>query len=200
MTPPARRLEHQRAAEQRNTSSATDHSLKAAHRGHPAQIKPLHAKEDSASVVNKLGERIEPNQFRKKQQWYRALTSLKIRPWDFYSTKETVISLDITARENTTKVAREADISMSTLERNYSTFLDKATQKKVQLEVRQNQPKNRKRHGSRDVSWRPRRDLNPCRRRERPVSWARLDDGDVLVSRAGFEPATLCLKGRCSTA
>ena len=26
--------------------------------------------------------------------------------------------------------------------------------------------------------WRPRRDLNPCCRRERPVSWARLDDGD----------------------
>ena len=50
------------------------------------------------------------------------------------------------------------------------------------------------------MSWRPRRDLNPCYRRERPVSWAELDDGDVLVSRAGFEPATLCLKGRCSTA
>jgi hypothetical protein len=48
--------------------------------------------------------------------------------------------------------------------------------------------------------WRPRRDLNPCYRRERPVSWARLDDGDAVVSRAGFEPATLCLKGRCSTA
>ena len=32
--------------------------------------------------------------------------------------------------------------------------------------------------------WRPRRDLNPCYRRERPVSWAELDDGDVLVSRA----------------
>jgi hypothetical protein len=28
---------------------------------------------------------------------------------------------------------------------------------------------------------RPRRDLNPCRRRERPVSWARLDDGDVIL-------------------
>ena len=27
-------------------------------------------------------------------------------------------------------------------------------------------------------NWRPRRDLNPCCRRERPVSWARLDDGD----------------------
>ena len=37
--------------------------------------------------------------------------------------------------------------------------------------------------GNRDVvdlkDWRPRRDLNPCRRRERPVSWARLDDGDL---------------------
>ncbi len=29
-------------------------------------------------------------------------------------------------------------------------------------------------------NWRPQRDLNSRRRRERPVSWARLDDGDVL--------------------
>ena len=29
------------------------------------------------------------------------------------------------------------------------------------------------------ILWRPRRDLNPCYRRERPVSWAELDDGDV---------------------
>jgi hypothetical protein len=27
-------------------------------------------------------------------------------------------------------------------------------------------------------NWRPQRDSNPRRRRERPVSWARLDDGD----------------------
>ena len=27
--------------------------------------------------------------------------------------------------------------------------------------------------------WRPQGDLNPCRRRERAVSWARLDDGDI---------------------
>lgn len=29
--------------------------------------------------------------------------------------------------------------------------------------------------------WRPRRDLNPCYRRERAVSWAGLDDGDAVV-------------------
>ncbi len=51
--------------------------------------------------------------------------------------------------------------------------------------------------------WRPQRDSNPRRRRERAVSWARLDDGDrtlkKLVSRAGFEPATRTLKVYCST-
>ncbi len=38
--------------------------------------------------------------------------------------------------------------------------------------------------------WRPRRDLNPCRRRERPVSWARLDDGDAMwpSSASSCEP------------
>lgn len=81
MTPPARRLEHSERQNNETTSSATHHSLKAAHQRHPAQIKPLHAKEDSPVFINKAGERIEPNQFRTKQ-WYRALTSLKIRPCD----------------------------------------------------------------------------------------------------------------------
>ena len=29
--------------------------------------------------------------------------------------------------------------------------------------------------------WRPRRDLNPCRKRERLVSWTWLDDGDACI-------------------
>ena len=54
-----------------------------------------------------------------------------------------------------------------------------------------------------DFIWRPQGDSNPCRRRERPVSWAGLDDGDAksisVVGRVGLEPTTLCLKGRYST-
>ena len=33
-----------------------------------------------------------------------------------------------------------------------------------------------------DFCWRPRRDLNPCYRRERAVSWAGLDDGDAWLA------------------
>ena len=33
-------------------------------------------------------------------------------------------------------------------------------------------------------NWRPQRDSNPRRRRERPVSWARLDDGDKQFSHS----------------
>ncbi len=54
-----------------------------------------------------------------------------------------------------------------------------------------------------DFVWRPQPDLNRCCRRERPVSWTRLDDGDEhkssMVGRARLERATLCLKGRYST-
>ena len=37
--------------------------------------------------------------------------------------------------------------------------------------------------------WRPLGDSNPRRRRERAVSWAGLDEGD-MVSRVGVEPTT----------
>jgi integrase len=35
------------------------------------------------------------------------------------------------------------------------------------------------------LKWRPQGDSNPCRRRERPVSWARLDDGDATFFTSG---------------
>ena len=42
-----------------------------------------------------------------------------------------------------------------------------------------------------DFYWRPQGDLNPCYRRERPMSWTGLDDGDAFLCMAGgqgFEP------------
>ncbi len=32
-----------------------------------------------------------------------------------------------------------------------------------------------------EIVWRPQGDSNPCRRRERPVSWAGLDDRDAII-------------------
>ena len=39
--------------------------------------------------------------------------------------------------------------------------------------------------------WRPRRDLNPCYRRERAVSWAGLDDGDAWCVEVASDCRTL---------
>jgi integrase len=80
-------------------------------------IKPLHVKPDTPVFLNKLGGRVNANEFR-KSQWYRALRLLGITARDFYSSKDTAISLDITAGENVKKVAQEAGISLATLERN----------------------------------------------------------------------------------
>ncbi len=40
------------------------------------------------------------------------------------------------------------------------------------------------------IIWRPRRDLNPCYRRERAVSWAGLDDGDAGCAQGAHWPGT----------
>ena len=52
-----------------------------------------------------------------------------------------------------------------------------------------NFPKKPSRVASKQKNWRPQRDSNPRRRRERPVSWARLDDGDFqFYKRKRNEP------------
>ena len=69
---------------------------------------------------------------------------LNIPPRDFYSCKDTAISLDITGRGDAKKIAQEAGITLATLERNYGIHLDKAVQEKVP----RNLPKKRKRNDS----------------------------------------------------
>ncbi len=89
----------------------------------------------------------------------------------------------------------------STGSTGHSSLAGHKTHQNLQNEELKNpfQKLSPKRRGKEGISgkcliiWRPRRDLNSCYRRERPVSWARLDDGD-MVGHAGFEPAALCLK------
>ncbi len=42
-----------------------------------------------------------------------------------------------------------------------------------------------------DIIWRPQPDLNRCCRRERPVSWTRLDDGDAIKLYVSASPTGL---------
>jgi hypothetical protein len=116
--------------------------------------------------------------------------------------------LALTAGEYIKAIAEQCGTSAQMIEQHYGRYMSSdffgqrlmaeiEQQTETKTEIYEGDFLNAENGGE---SWRPRRDLNPCYRRERPVSWAELDDGDVLVSRAGFEPATLCLKGRCSTA
>ena len=119
-------------------------------------------------------------------------------------------SLALSKNVNPKWVAEQLGITLSTLERHYGRLRERRREPRKT-------PRSRKRrwlNGGNMATClrnekRPRRDLNPCYRRERPVSWAGLDDGDGAISRnlrdrpcmsrLGLEPRTLGLKGRCST-
>ena len=126
-------------------------------------IKPLRADSEPPVFLNKLGERLNADEFR-KNQWARALRVLEIRARDFYSTKDTAISLDIMDDVNIKKVAQEAGISLTTLERHYSVYMEKMVQqaeRKVQPKVQREPLKKQIANDNESLAWRPRRDLNP---------------------------------------
>lgn len=119
-------------------------------------IMPLRVESNTRVFLNKLGQAINANEFR-KNQWHRALRSLKIKPRDFYSTKDTAISLDLSAGLPAKLVAQEAGISVATLERHYGIYLERQVQPLVQPFL----PGIRKQNHSSSLAVRPRRDLNP---------------------------------------
>lgn len=119
------------------------------------QAKPLRAEATTPVFLNKLGKVMDADEFR-NNQWHRALRVLEIAPRDFYSCKDTVISLDIMAGENIKKVAQEAGISLVTLERHYGMFIEKSATESATEKLKSGNAVKSKRKG-----WRPRRDLNP---------------------------------------
>ena len=137
------------------------------------------------------------------------LRVLGIRRRPFYNTRHIYISVALTAGCNIKWIAEQCGTSVQMIQENYGRYI--RSDGDAPMLAYLSQPKDKKEGAvneetemwakfsdiavlsSRKV-WRPRRDLNPCYRRERPVSWAELDDGDAVMSRAGFDPATLCLK------
>jgi integrase len=180
-----------------------------------SRAKELRVSEDDYFFKNRKRRPINADNWR-EDYWYQALRAKDIRERNFYNTRHTFISLALTAGENIKAIAEQCGTSVQMIEKHYGRYMSSdfgqrlMADLKAETEIKtEMEAAGQKGEGTEvsetavnsDVTGkRPRRDLNPCCRRERPVSWARLDDRDVMVSRAGFEPATLCLKGRCSTA
>jgi hypothetical protein len=170
-------------------------------------LLPLRVSPDSYVFTDANGKPIDQSEFARGVQG--VLRVLKLRPRPFYNTRHTFISVAPTLGCNPKWIAEQTGTSLIMIQQNYGKYIRddgdallRAYVETPERDVVEPETETLSDEGvlrSRDY-WRPRRDLNPCCRRERPVSWARLDDGDAVVSRAGFEPATLCLKGRCSTA
>ncbi len=169
------------------------------------RAKELRVIEDDYFFKNRSRTPIDADQWR-KDYWYTALRAKSIRERKFYCTRHTFISLALTAGENIKAIAEQTGTSAAMIEQHYGRYMKSDFGARLMAEMMAETEMKTEISGedfanaqNAEGIWRPRRDLNPCYRRERPVSWAGLDDGDLLVSRAGFEPATLCLKGRCST-
>ena len=119
-----------------------------------------------------------------RDNFTKAQKALGIRHRSLYQAKHTYAVLSLLDGESPAIVARNLGISLATLERHYAASLQKGRTIAMENAARASEtPRKTPRASFRDVSAgnqkRPRRDLNPCYRRERPVSWAGLDDGDV---------------------
>ena len=122
-----------------------------------------------------------------RDNFTKAQKALGIRHRSLYQAKHTYAVLALLEGESPALVARNLGVSLATLEKHYAAALQKG--RTIALERAQHTAETPRKTPRRVVSGknareqkRPRRDLNPCYRRERPVSWAELDDGDVLCS------------------
>ena len=147
-------------------------------------------------AIRTLATRWTPIDLREwpKDHWRRALVGTKVRPRKFYATKHTFNSVALSKGLNHRFITEYCGTSVAMIERHYGCFLaSRVDDQLAMLSAPSVTPEIRPRMakaatfggGLRFVPKnpcgikRPRRDLNPCRRRERPVPWAELDDGDA---------------------
>ena len=157
----------------------------------------LHHTPDDYVYTDDKGMPIDQSEFARNFQG--VLRVLGIRPRPFYNTRHTYISVALTAGCNLKWIAEQCGTSVLMIQENYGKYIRSDGDAPMLAYLSQSQLKEKNETVVKEETetwakfsevavlssrklWRPRRDLNPCYRRERPVSWAELDDGDVLVS------------------
>ncbi len=115
-----------------------------------------------------------------RDNFTKAQKALGMRHRSLYQAKHTYAVLALLDGESPAVVARSLGISLATLEKHYAAALQKG--RIIAVETPRETPRRAVGGKNAREQKRPRRDLNPCYRRERPVSWAGLDDGDVRSS------------------
>ncbi len=119
-----------------------------------------------------------------RSEWLRACEKVGLRVKLYEGTKHAMASAAVRRGVDLKRVKDalgHADIRST---ERYAKLADHSLVTAFRSRVRSREPQESPRisdariEGIRGFSWRPQRDSNPRCRRERPVSWARLDDGD----------------------
>ena len=84
-------------------------------------IVELHAHPDDYLFKNTLGEPIEQRSF--YRLFRDAIRVLEIRPRDLYATKDTYVSVAITAGVNLTWLSEQTGVAETTLRKHYGRFV-----------------------------------------------------------------------------
>ena len=85
-------------------------------------IRPLHARPDDHIFLNKAGKPIDQKEFAERHFW-PALTVLKIRHRDFYATRDTFISVNLSHGEIAKRVAEYCGTSLAMIEQSYGKWI-----------------------------------------------------------------------------
>jgi len=127
----------------------------------------LRVTESDPLFQNRDGRPIVPDNWR-KQYWHAALTALKIRHRKFYCTRHTFISVMLSHGENIKRVADYVGTSVVMIEKHYGKLVTEDTNFGMRAMAQsENSGENflvgeNEQQIVQQVSWRPRRDLNPC--------------------------------------
>ena len=147
------------------------------------QLVPLRIEPGTYLFTNTLGEPIEQRSF--YRLFCDAQRVLEVRPRDLYATKDTYVSLALTAGVNLTWISEQTGVAESTLRRHYGSFVHSTPADAWELAKIDSE-------GQSGAVWPP---FGHSQRKRRP---RRSDFERMEVEQKGFEPSTPTLRTWCS--